>query len=117
LWQFNLGGTYTHDVPLGSLAAVFTGTVNFAYQSSVNLAPDNISIYSNNYPIQGGYGLLNARLALEVPKYGTTLEFWGKNLTDRKYLTGATDLTSALGVGIAYLSDPLTFGFDIIQRF
>jgi hypothetical protein len=38
-------------------------------------------------------------------------------LTDRKYLTGATDLTSALGVGIAYLSNPLTFGFDVIKRF
>jgi len=117
LWQLNFGATYLHEVALGSLPANFTGTVSFAYQSSVNLAPDNISIYSNNFPIQGGYGVLNARLALEIPKYETTLEFWGKNLTDRKYLTGATDLTSALGVGIAYLSNPLTFGFDVIKRF
>lgn len=117
LWQFNVAATYTHDIALGSLDANFSGTVNFAYQSSTNLAPDNISVYSNNFPIQGGYGVLNARLALDVPRYGSTLEFWGKNLTNRKYFTGATDLTSALGVGTAYLSNPLTFGFDVIKRF
>jgi outer membrane receptor protein involved in Fe transport len=61
--------------------------------------------------------LLNARLALDIPKYGVTLEAWGKNLTDRKYIVGATDITDALGLGNAYLSNPVTFGFDVIKRF
>jgi iron complex outermembrane receptor protein len=116
-WQINLSATYFQPVTLGNLPANFTGTVSFSYQSSVDLSPDNLTVYSNNYPNQPGYGLLNARLALDIPKYKTTLEFWGKNLTNRKYLVGDTDVTSALGVGIAEISDPLTFGFDVIKRF
>jgi iron complex outermembrane receptor protein len=117
LWQFNLGATYTQDARIGHIDGTFTGTVNFAYQSSVDFAPDTISVYSNKYPIQGGYGLLNARVAYEVPSYGVTIEGWGKNLTNRKYLVGTTDITSALGIGSEYLSNPMTFGFNVTKRF
>jgi iron complex outermembrane receptor protein len=117
LWQFNTGATYTADFNIASVDATLTSSVNFSYQTHVNLAPDTISVYSQNYPIQGGYGLLGARIALDVPKYQSTLELWGKNLTDRKYLVGTTDLTAALGIGSSILSDPRTFGFDIVKRF
>jgi iron complex outermembrane receptor protein len=117
LWQFNVGATYSQAAPIGQLDGTLTGTVNFAYQSSVNFAPDTISVYSNKYPLQGGYGLLNARVAYDIPKYGITIAGWGKNLTDRKYLVGTTDVTSALGIGNEYLSNPMTFGFDITKRF
>jgi len=117
LWQFNLGATYIYEFAIANTDAKLTSTANFSYQSSVNFAPDTISVYSNNYPIQPGYGVLNARVALELPKYQTTIELWGKNLTDRRYLVGTTDLTASLGIGQSFLSDPRTFGFDISKRF
>ncbi len=117
LWQTNMAATYVHEVNFAGLIGSFTGTINLSYQTHVNYAPDNTSIYDVGYPVQGGYALLNARLALDVPKYGVTLEAWGKNLTDRKYIVGATDITDALGLGNAYLSNPVTFGFDAIKRF
>jgi iron complex outermembrane receptor protein len=116
-WQGNISATYTHDVSVFGMESTFTGTINQSYQSTVNYAPDNLSVYDNNYPIQAGYGLLDAHVSLEVPKYDMTIEAWAKNLTDRKYLTGVTDVTAALGVGVGYLSAPRTFGFDVIKRF
>jgi iron complex outermembrane receptor protein len=116
-WQGNLAVTYSDKLALGSLDTVLTATVNQTYQSKVSLGPDNTSIYDGNYSVQGSYGLLNMRVGLEFPRYGLTIEGWVKNLTNHHYYTGATNLTGALGVGNAYLSDPRTFGFDIIKRF
>jgi iron complex outermembrane receptor protein len=117
LWQLNVGGTYTYDLVIANTPAALSATVNLAYQSKVNLGPDNDSIYDGGYQNQGGYGLLNARIALDIPHYGVVVEGWGKNLTDRKYLTGSTDVVGALGTGIAYLSDPRTFGFSVTKKF
>jgi iron complex outermembrane receptor protein len=117
LWQLNIGGTYTYDFAIANTPAALSTTVNLAYQSKVNLGPDDQSIYDNGYLNQGGYGVLNARIALDIPRYAVTIEGWGKNLTDRKYLTGATDVVGALGTGVAYLSDPRTFGFSVTKKF
>ena len=116
-WQGNISATFTKDLTLVSQEALFTATVNQTYQSSVSLAPDNTSIYDNNYSVQHGYGLLDGRVALNFRRYDLTVEGYVKNLTDRKYKTGATDLTDALGVGIVYLSDPRTYGFSVSKKF
>jgi iron complex outermembrane receptor protein len=116
LWQLNFGGTYTYPLTIANIDASVVSTVNFSYQSKENLYPDNESVYSP-YVEQGGYGLLDARVALNIPKYGVVLEGWGKNLLNRKYLTSAVDVTNSLGVGTAYLSDPRTFGFSLTKRF
>ncbi len=116
-WQLNLGAAYVYGLALANTPATLTGSVNFYYQTKASLNPDQLSIFSNEYTIQSPYGVLNARLALDIPKYAVTVEGWAKNLTDRRYLVGATDVTNQLGIGNALISDPRTFGFSVTKRF
>jgi len=64
-----------------------------------------------------GYGLLNARLALNL---GANIELsvWGRNLTDEEYFSRTqADFLTSFGYAGAYPGDPRTYGATVTYRF
>jgi outer membrane receptor protein involved in Fe transport len=118
-FQGDLSVSYVYPVNFGSI----TGTGDVAYQSKINLDPEDGSIFTNNYTTQGAYALLNGRVSAYIDKYDVEIGAWVRNLTDRKYKVAAVDLLGtptgapSLGVGSIYLSQPRTFGFDATWHF
>jgi len=88
----------------------------YLYPYSKNPAADQVA--ANNKG--DARTLLNARLALENVRVGsTTLEFalWGKNLTDKEYVATTLDFGPALAsMRQAYYGDPRTYGIDIAVK-
>jgi len=58
---------------------------------------------------QSSYQLLNTRLGITVRNYG--LYFWGRNLTNQKYISYAYDF------GAVHLGDPKTYGVTLNVSF
>ena len=118
-FQGDLSLSYMYPLEFGSVVAA----ADYAYQTKVNLDPEDGSIFTNNYTTQGGYGLLNGRVAVDFDAYNLEVGLWARNLTDQKYHVAAVDLLGtptgapSLGVGSIYLSQPRTFGFDATLRF
>ena len=118
-FQGDLAVSYVYPVDFGSV----TTTADVAYQSKINLDPEDGSIFTNNYTTQGAYALLNTRVAVTIDKYDLEIGLWARNLTDRSYKVAAVDLLGtptgapSLGVGSVYLSQPRTFGFDATWHF
>ena len=54
---------------------------------------------------QSPYHLLNAKIGIQGKKL--ELFFWGKNLTDKRYISYAYDF------GAAHLGNPRTYGFTL----
>jgi len=67
--------------------------------------------------LEDAYGLLNARVGLQLNQPNLEFALWGRNLTDEEYLTGALDLYSALGFSVGYPGEPRVFGVSAMYRF
>jgi iron complex outermembrane receptor protein len=65
---------------------------------------------------QKGYGLLGARVSLELKAWDAEVAIFGRNLTDQKYDFQGLDL-NALGYRVIYVGDPRTFGIEFKKRF
>jgi iron complex outermembrane receptor protein len=48
---------------------------------------------------QANYGVLNGRVALEVPRFNTELAFFVRNMLDREYYAGAVDWAGSASFG------------------
>jgi iron complex outermembrane receptor protein len=109
LWSGVASATYT--VPLsGSLQ--FHGNVNEKYNSSYNTGSD-----LDPRKLQGGYGLLNARLGLGSPDGKWTVEIWGNNLANKLFYQVAFDAPFQYNQLDAFLGDPRTFGITARTKF
>ena len=120
----DVSGKYLPNAPR------FSGTVsvdwNFINWSAVGLtahADSNFAtkqyfeLLNEDRIAQVTYALVNARLMLH-PATGSKWEFaaWGRNLTDKFYLTSAADL-QALGFDYRHRGVPKTYGIDATYRF
>jgi iron complex outermembrane receptor protein len=65
---------------------------------------------------QGGYGLLNARVAIHGLDNKWTVAVWGSNLTDKAYFTNEANL-EALGFDYRHIGAPLMYGLTASYRF
>ncbi|MFA5494265.1 MAG: TonB-dependent receptor [Porticoccaceae bacterium] len=65
------------------------------------------------------YGLLNAKIGLELHNSGVSFELWARNLTEEKYFTRTfADLyTGPFGYALGYTGDPRTFGVTARYEF
>lgn len=109
LWSGVVSATYT--VPL-TAALQLHGSVGEKYSSSYNTGSD-----LNPEKLQGGYGLLTARLALGAPDGRWTVELWGENLTDKGYYQVAFDAPFQYEQVDAFLGAPRTYGVTIRTKF
>jgi iron complex outermembrane recepter protein len=109
LWSGVAAATYT--VPMSS-SLEFHANVNEKYNSSYNTGSD-----LDPRKLQGGYGLLNARLGLGSPDGKWTVEIWGANLANKGYYQVAFDAPIQYGQVDAFLADPRTFGITARTKF
>jgi outer membrane receptor protein involved in Fe transport len=109
LWSGVASATYT--IPI-SAALEFRANVTEKYNSSYNTGSD-----LNPLKLQGGYGLLNARLGLGAPDGKWTVEIWGQNLADKGYYQVAFDAPIQYEQIDAFLGDPRTFGLTVRTKF
>lgn len=78
------GADYT--VPVSDFGSVNFGA-NYSYRSAFFVDTGNSALLR-----QKGYGLLDARIILQPASENWQLQIWGKNLTDKEYITWAQDL-------------------------
>jgi iron complex outermembrane receptor protein len=118
-WQGSLSAAYDYPVPVG----VLTGSVDYSYQSKVNYSPDNNLPPSDVFPqgtapytSQGGYGLVNGRLALNLTGPEFTIALWGRNLANRIYFNGGDDFAGTVGYSTLFIGQPRIYGVELTKR-
>lgn len=107
--RFSLSGFFAYSWPLQQ------GSLRLHADFS---ARDDMFFDASNTPRIGtdGYTLANARLAFESSNSRYGIALWGKNLTDRRYLTEVIDL-SDFGLDDLVYGDPRTYGVELMLRF
>jgi outer membrane receptor protein involved in Fe transport len=109
LWSGVLSATYA--TPL-SAALMFRASVSEKYSSSYNTGSD-----LNPEKLQGGYGLVNARLGIGSTDDHWALELWGQNVADKGYYQVAFDAPFQYHQIDAFVGDPRTFGLTVRTKF
>jgi iron complex outermembrane recepter protein len=116
LWSGVVSGAY--QVPLSSSLALRI-TADEKYNSSYNTGSD-----LDPLKIQGGYGILDARIGIGAPDNRWTFEIWSENLTNKGYFQVAFDAPFQ-GLAVpgfnnqidSFVGDPRTFGATIRVKF
>ena len=109
-WTWNVGSDYVVPVSGGSI----TLSANLAHTGQVNFRPQT---GQNDASVsQPGYTLLDARIAYDIESLGLNVAFFGKNLTNKRYLNSATNLES-LGFNVGFVGDPITAGVQVRKKF
>ena len=108
-WSYTVSGRYVIPMPLGE----FSLQADWRWQSSQNLAPAAKNISQVTQP---SFGLLNARVALDIPDQQMTLAVFGKNILDEKYLVNVLSL-EAIGYNRGGTGEPFTFGVEFSKNF
>jgi iron complex outermembrane receptor protein len=109
LWSGVAGASYT--VPISS-ALQFRASASDKYSSSYNTGSD-----LDPRKIQGGYGILDARLGLGSPDGKWTVELWSSNLANKGFYQVAFDAPFQYNQIDAFLGDPRTFGITARTKF
>ncbi len=119
-WQGSLTAQYEYPLPIGSLKE----SLDYDYQSAVNYSPDNNLPPSATFPqgtaphtSQGGYGLLNGRLTLDISHTNLQLALWARNLTNKYYYNGGDDFATTIGYSTLFVGPPRTYGGELTYRF
>ncbi|MDA5193831.1 TonB-dependent receptor [Govanella unica] len=102
-WTVIAGGDLT--LPLDSFGSVMIGG-NYSYRSAYFADTGNSPRVK-----QGGFGIFDAHLIVEPENTRWQLKFWGKNLTNKHYMTWGQDLI-AIGDShaMAFWGRPREFG-------
>ncbi len=107
-WTYNIHATY--DVTLDNGAVVTLGG---------NYARKGEQFYTEfNNPVMGAgaYGILDANLLYTSADERTTVNFWGKNLTDEMVLSGAFAISTSRTITGTYLP-PRQYGVTVGYKF
>ena len=114
-FQGNVSATYTLPTPAGEARL----NVNYSWQGLTDYQPANHdSLASAPYSRQPTYGLLGARISLQLKRTGTEIAAYGTNLTDRYHIVGAVDFTAAgLGYVLNLAGPPRMYGVELTQHF
>lgn len=105
---YNLYATYRQPLSFGEL----TWHVDYAYKDDIYYDVANPAL-----DVQPGYGILNARLALELDAQDVTFALYGRNLGDTEYNAFILDIYGPFGYNLAYRGTPMTWGGEISYRF
>ena len=114
-WSYTLGLSYFQPLGMGALVA----RVDYAWMDDTVSEPQpagqgiTVSSGINN----DSYGLLNARVTLELDSIGTEVALFASNLTDEEYTVTGTDLRQGAGLMAVVPGFPRTYGLSITKRF
>ncbi|AMK26547.1 TonB-dependent receptor (plasmid) [Sphingobium sp. SJ10-10] len=105
-WRIGVSAAYTQPITIGTVSA------NIDYSWEDRQLVSEPSAYSPSHE------QLNARIALDLSKSGTTFAIFAKNITKEKYGPGPIDLSGALGfVASGQYNPPRTYGAEITKTF
>ena len=105
-FTWNLVGTYKIPTDYGT----YSVHADYGHQSPKYFFP---AVQTR----QGAYGILNARVSLNLNQPDLEFAIWGRNLTKTKYLVEDLDFISAASVDPGFPGDPRTIGGTITFRF
>ena len=108
-WVATIGGQYV--LPVGGVGDLIAN-VDYAYKSKIHY-----DAYNSPFLVQGGYGLLNARLSLELDEGRWSLSAFGTNLTNKKYINSGTDAYAVLGIVAVQYERPREWGISVKRSF
>jgi len=109
-WSASWHGEY--DIP-APLPGVLTLASTVSYKSKIFFNEVN-----NNQESQSGYTIVDASLRYVSPGDRWSLEFWGKNLTDKLYAVERSSLSAAVSKDFEQLfGPPLTWGVTVGVNF
>lgn len=123
-YTFSLGATETVPVSFGK----FAFHADFAYRAAIyymyetpapNYPPATLTQwnYSNELNRLPGYGLVNARITLDLNQPNLVFALWGKNLANKQYMNYEFNSYTGLGTSVGYQADPRTFGITANYKF
>lgn len=124
--QFSIGATQNIPVALGTLVLhADYGYVGPQYFNPVTAAFQQPLVTQALYAAENrltrikGYGLLNARIALQLDQPDVELALFAKNLTDEEYATRVFSDVYSVGLGFAseFIGEPRTYGVALTYRF
>ncbi len=108
-WSGSVGGQYviglTQDMDI-------VAHTDLTYRSRVYF-----DLPITPYVIQGGYSTVDARLTLRAKEHGWSISAFGTNLTNKQYMNGAFDFSSALGFATGIFAPPREWGATFEYRF
>ncbi|WP_411820886.1 TonB-dependent receptor [Hyphococcus formosus] len=103
-YQFNVGGNF--EMPISNNVN-FVANADYGYQAKMFYGPANTNL-------EPGYGLLDLRAGIAAPDGSWSLQFYGRNMTDKLYRVSiipfAGDEFSAFGA-------PRTYGIKFATSF
>ncbi|MCW6530769.1 TonB-dependent receptor [Sphingomonas sp. MMSM20] len=105
-WQMNADIDY--HVPLDSTLELTMGG-NLSYRSKVQAAFGNLTEFE--IP---GYALLDLRLGLGARDSRWKVQLWGRNVTNKFYLTNVTDVVDTV---VRLTGKPATYGITLSYRY
>jgi iron complex outermembrane receptor protein len=118
---FNVSKTTANvalSYPLNTGFGVLTTSGSYSWRSKVvygNLQPGNAA--QNASITQGAYGLLDAKMELNVNNSNWTVSIWGKNVAGQKYYAGGVQYYQSLGYTEMVPGQPATFGATLSVDF
>jgi len=126
-WTFSLAAGYDYPTEVGNLHT----ELDWYYRTKADLyPPDGVPgtnfLQPGNIPVtapdsdrfQGGYGLLNASVSLDLDQYNSTITLWGKNILDQQYyVANVSLLNSGIAPTQVFYGDPATFGVNATYHF
>jgi iron complex outermembrane receptor protein len=120
----SLGATQTVPLPIGSLSAhldyAWRDKLVYTWDTPSPLQPAAVqALYAaqNAFGVIPSYGLLNARIALNLDHPNVEVALWGRNLTNTEYYQNQLDIYASLGLAEDFQGDPRTFGVTFTYRF
>jgi outer membrane receptor protein involved in Fe transport len=69
------------------------------------------------FTLQDSIELVNLRLGFHFDNIGSTLTFWGRNVTDERYYHGSADVPVTEDKMFSYPSEPRTWGVTFSKKF
>ncbi len=113
-WTFGAGAQYSSTLPFGDVLMrvdyTWRGEVDYEGSTPTNDAVPGIGV-------RDSFGLLNAKLSIDVQAWNATLALWGRNLTDEEYVNEVIVIWDGLGPVNEIVGTPRTYGVSLTKRF
>lgn len=109
-YSYRFAATYSAPTGAGDLRL----SVDWNWRSATQLVGS--AIYRDSLR-QPAYGLLGARIALDIDSLGSEIAVFGTNLTNRHYAVSGVQFDNSLGFNTLYAGEPRVIGLQLTTRF